>query len=70
MFFFIIFALSFLFSFFLLVEEKDKKIVLTLKVLKQMILTKQWCAEHPFAGQNTQHLKLVLASIVSIKGRR
>ena len=21
--------------------------------LKQMILTSEWCAEHPFAGQNT-----------------
>ena len=23
---------------------------------KQMISTSEWCAEHPFTGQNTQHM--------------
>ena len=35
--------------------EKDGK---TCSSNKKMILISKWCAEHPFAGQNTQHLIL------------
>ena len=44
--------LFFFLSFFPLVTEIDEKLVLT---QKQMILTSEWHAEHPFAGQNAQN---------------
>ena len=56
MFFLLSFALSFPFlSFFLFVTKKTEKLVL---MQKQMIPTSKRCAEHPFAGQNKQHIFL------------
>ena len=46
--FLLFFAFSFLFAF---VAEKDGK---TCFNAKEMILTREWHAEHLFAGQNTQ----------------
>ena len=39
--------------FFLFVMEKDRKTCLN---AKKVISNREWHAEHPFAGQNTQHL--------------
>ena len=47
--------------FFLFVTEKDeKKLVLT---QKQMILTSKQHAEHPYAGQNTQHTQFGIVNV-------
>ena len=52
--FFAIFALSYLFSFFPWVTEKDKK---TFLMQKQMKSTRKRRAEHLFSSQNTQKIK-------------
>ena len=42
------------FFFFLFLLEKIGKHVKTWKTMKKMISTSKWCAQHLFAGQNTQ----------------
>ena len=56
-----VFCVIFALSFFLLLMEKDKKLVLT---QKQLIMTGKWHAEHLFAGRNTQHLSLFVCLFV------
>ena len=37
------------------------------KAPKKMILTSEWCAKHPFAGQNTHH-RCILSSVKNKSG--
>ena len=50
--------------FFPLVTERDEKLVFA---QKQTISASEQCAEHPFAGQNTQHPELFFSSFYMIR---